>query len=128
MSDISEGMSSYLADLSDRYNSCIVPDGFSMKRCLARILYALELFSCRYTDIRFVTEFMEHAEDEDYQKAAFLYEEELYEDAFRMPELTERQVMEWITEPSVGKTARVQLGAFQSVLINRENRQSLFKF
>lgn len=128
LSDVSKGMSSCLAAWNNRFKNHIVLERFDMKQCLARILYALDTYSCRYADIRFVTEFLEHADDAVYQKAASLYEEELFKDARHLPELTERQVMEWITGPSIGKTERVQYGAFQSVLINRENRQAVFGF
>ncbi len=101
----------------------------NVETCLAQILTELsQEWGCRLADQKFVTEFMEHREDDNYKKALFFYWRLMNQDSRYFPELTRKQAIWWVLSYSRPEFDFIEMEAFQSLLINHEHRYRILGF
>ena len=104
-------------------------EDFDMEIFLAQIVTDLEQeWGCRLVDQEFITEFMEHREDENYRKALLLYRKLMDQDIRYFPELTKKQAIRWIIRNNRRKFDFIAMSAFQSLLINHKYRYEILGF
>lgn len=109
-------------------NSIRVPSVISAENFLAKIIAGLERSHCRYVDKTFVTEFMEHGNEVNYQKALILLQQLLDEGQEYFPELTGEQAEEWIIRGSRDSFDYIEISALVSLLTNKKQRNIIFRF
>ena len=85
-------------------------------------------WECRLVDKAFITEFIEHKNEDSYKKALLLYREFMDEDTAYFPELTKKQAIWWIIRDNRYKFDFTAMSAFQSLLINHKRRFQIFGF
>lgn len=95
---------------------------------LAKMIVRLERSHCRYVDETFVTEFMEHGNEANYQKALILLQQLLDEGQEYFPELTGEQAEEWIIRGSRDRFDYIEISALVSLLTNKKQRNIIFGF
>lgn len=96
---------------------------------LADLIYDLDHdWNCRYVDEDFVTEFMGHKGDSRYRKALVLLRKIMEKDVRYYPELTRRQAIEWVLIQTRDVKDRIIMSAYQSLMINLEQRERIFGF
>ena len=129
--ELSEDMRIAIAEWKDRY--CEISDAevetLDIESELCEIIENIEtVWKSRYVDKEFVDEFMKYKHDNRYKKAIFLYKE-VVEDVFQyFPELTKKQASKWIIQNCITKAERVQISAYQSLMMNDQYRKKLFGF
>lgn len=129
--ELSEDMRIAIAEWKDRY--CEISDAevetLDIESELCEIIENIEtVWKSRYVDKEFVDEFMKYKHDNRYKKAIFLYKE-VVEVVFQyFPELTKKQASKWIIQSCITKAERVQISAYQSLMMNDQYRKKLFGF
>lgn len=100
-----------------------------MEEFLAEIISDMYAdLECRLVDKAFVTEFLEHRDDKNYQKALWMLRSYIDEDLVYFPELTRRQAVDWMLKENRNRYDRIVLSALQSLLVNHKKRKELFGF
>ena len=96
---------------------------------LADILREMEtIWNCRYADREMVWEFRDHCSELPYQKALLTFRMLLDEEIKYYPELTRRQVKEWIVRRACGEENRTRISGYASLLGNHIKRFELLGF
>lgn len=99
------------------------------KKYLSDILLDLErIWGCRYADEKIVCEFTEHENDICYKKALLVFRELVDQDVKYFPELTVRQVREWVTGKCHKERDRINLSGYASMLVNHACRNNILEF
>lgn len=108
----------------------IIPDkDLNMESLLSEILSELEEYGkCRLPEKSFITEILEHKDDENYQKALLLYKKIVEVNLEDFPELTHRQAIRWILRGSMDKFFYTETAAFQALFINHKHRAEVLGF
>lgn len=126
---LSNHMKKCLSDWKERFIETSSEKDFDMEIFLTQIVIDLEQdWRCRLVDKEFITEFMEHREDENYRKALLLYRELMDQDIRYFPELTKKQAIRWIIRDNRHKFDFIAMSAFQSLLINHKYRYEILGF
>lgn len=125
---LSQNMKKCVQEWQERFRGICIPSRFSMEHLLANVMDRLEKGYCRYLDKAFVTEFIEHGNDSNYQKALILLEQLLDAGQEYFPELTGNQAEEWIIRDSRSRFERTAISAFASLMINKKQRRLMFGF
>ena len=129
MLHFSEDMKKCLSDWEQRFQRIHVKETFDIENFLAQIVVDLEKdWECRLVDKAFITEFIEHKNEDSYKKALLLYREFMDEDTAYFPELTKKQAIRWIIRDNRYKFDFTAMSAFQSLLINHKRRFQIFGF
>ena len=87
-----------------------------------------EIWLCRYADEKLVREFTTHSDELQFQKALLVFRKMLDRDLEYFPELTARQVKEWVTRRCCREEDRIKLSGYASLLANPAGRYRLFGF
>lgn len=125
----SEDMEECLADWQEWFQEIELEDDFETEGFLAQIVVDLDKdWGCRLVDKAFITEFMEHKEEENYKKALTLFREFMDEDTEYFPELTKEQANRWIIRRNRYRFDFTAMSAFQSLLINHKHRHEILGF
>lgn len=96
---------------------------------LADILWEMEtIWGCRYADREIVREFIGHCAELPYQKCLLIFRRLMDEETEYFPELTKRQVKEWIVRRVCVREDRTQISGYASLLGNRTKRFELLGF
>lgn len=96
---------------------------------LADILWEMEtIWDCRYADREMVREFREHCAEPPYQKGLLTFRRLLDKETEYFPELTKRQVKEWIVKRLCGRADRTQISGYASLLGSHTKRFELLGF
>lgn len=96
---------------------------------MADILWEMEtIWGCRYADREMVKEFIEHCAKLPYQKCLLIFRRLMDEETEYFPELTKRQVKEWIVRRLCVREDRTQISGYASLLGNRTKRFELLGF
>lgn len=100
-----------------------------MEPFLAQIVKELDQdWGCRLVDQEFITEFMEHREDDNYKRALLFYRELMDQDIRYFPELTRKQAIQWVLRNNRDPFEFTAMSAFQSLLINHRHRYEILGF
>ena len=76
-------------------------------------------WGCRYADREMVREFIGHCAELPYQKCLLIFRRLMDEETEYFPELTKRQVKEWIVRRVCVREDRTQISGYASLLGNR---------
>lgn len=126
---LSEDMKECLSGWRRRFRRIHLEDDFEAEDFLAQIVVDLDTdWGCRLVDKDFVTEFIEHKDEENYKKALLLYREFMDEDTEYFPELTKKQANRWIVRNNRYSFDFTAMSAFQSLLINHKHRFEILGF
>ena len=126
---LSNEMKRAIEDWKESYVNLAVPDAYDMEKEMAEILSDLTTdWDIRYADERFVSDFLEKKQDENYQKGLMLLKTitDRYVDLF--PELTRRQALDWVIKRSRSDFDSVEVSGLLGVLSNKEVRKDIFGF
>ena len=82
----------------------------------------------RLPDRTFITEFMEHQNEEIYGRALLLYKEILDKDTEYFPELTRNQAKRWIINDMCNPFNFTMIDAYHALLINHKHRYEILGF
>lgn len=127
--DFSDDMKKCLPNWQVQFMLTNLEEELNVETCLAQILTELsQEWGCRLADQKFVTEFMEHREDDNYKKALFFYWRLMNQDSRYFPELTRKQAIRWVLSYSRPKFDFTAMEAFHSLLINHERRYEILGF
>ena len=125
----SDNMKERLADWKKHFRETRLEEDFRMEPFLAQIVIDLKQdWGCRLTDQEFITEFMEHREDDDYKRALLFYRELMDQDTRYFPELTRKQAIQWVLRNNRDRFEFTAMSAFQSLLINHRHRYEILGF
>ena len=127
----SDEMKERLSDWQEQYKQISDSDiaGLDMEKMLADIVNDMtEVWEWRLVDKEFVNEFLEHAEETNYQKAVVLLRNIMEQLISMFPELTREQALEWMIKPHIRTVDKIAMSACQSLLINHKQRKELFGF
>ncbi|MCM1040105.1 MAG: hypothetical protein NC434_12360 [Ruminococcus sp.] len=125
----SNDMKECLADWKEYFKEINLGKDFDTESILGQIITELnQEWGCRLTDKEFVTEFMEHREDDNYKKALLLYWEIMNQDVRYFPELTRKQAIRWVLINNQDLFHLTAMSAFQSLLINHKHRYEILGF
>ena len=125
---LSQNMEELIQYWKELFNDIRVPSDLVTEDFLAQNIIRLNPLYFRYVDKAFVTEFVEHGNDINYQKALILLEQHLDVGQEDFPELTGEQADEWIIQETRGRFARVAISALLSLLTNKSQRNKIFRF
>ena len=125
---LSQDMEECIQRWKEQLNDIRVPSDLVTEKFLGKILIRLNPLYFRYADKAFVTEFTEHGNDINYQKALILLEQLLDVGQEYFPELTDRQADEWIIQRTRDRFDRVAISALLSLLTNKNQRNKIFGF
>lgn len=129
MLHFSENMKECMSDWQKRFQRIKLEDNFDMEDFLKQIVIDLDRdWECRLVDKAFITEFIEHRDEDDYKKALVLYREFMDEDTAYFPELTKKQAIQWIIRDNRHEFDFTAMSAFQSLLINHKHRFEFLGF
>ena len=126
---LSDQLAAEITKWTDRFkeNDDIKP--LQMEEFLAEIIIDMYAdLECRLVDKAFVTEFLEHKDDKNYQRALWMLRSYIDEDLVYFPELTRRQAVDWMLKENRNSYDRIVLSALQSLLVNHKKRKELFGF
>ncbi|MBD5455132.1 MAG: hypothetical protein HDR23_01410 [Lachnospiraceae bacterium] len=125
----SDDMKKCLSDWKERFMEIKLEDDFNVEIFLAQIITELDHeWGCRLVDRKFVTEFMEHKNDDNYKKALLFYREFMDRDCCYFPELTRKQAIRWVIRNNRRPFDFTAMDAFQSLLINHKYRYEILGF
>lgn len=125
--ELSDEMTSFFSEQSVRMKEMQVTETFEMEKELHRLLHELEKYTdCRLVDQCFITEFMRHAKNPEYQKAILVFQEFMDEKVKFFPEITREQALAWVIR--FGKKKQIFMSAFLSLLTTQEQRKRLLGF
>ena len=100
-----------------------------VEKYLAQIILDLkEDGKCRLVDKEFVEEILNHRKEILFRKALVLYRNIIDKDIVYFPELTRKQVMEWVIKGSRSEQESIIIMAYQSLFINNEQRKIVLGF
>ena len=125
---LSQDMEECIQRWKEQFNGIRIPPDMLTEDFLAKIIIRLNPFYFRYVDKAFVTEFAEHGNDLNHQKALILLARLLDEGQEYFPELTGRQADEWIIQGTRSEFDRVAISALLSLLTNKIQRNKIFGF
>lgn len=125
---LSQNMKECIRNWRKQMNDISVPAIISAESFLAKMIVRLERSHCRYVDETFVTEFMEHGNEANYQKALILLQQLLDEGQEYFPELTGEQAEEWIIRGFRDRFDYIEISALVSLLTNKKQRNIIFGF
>lgn len=125
---LSQNMKECIQQWKKQFHDISVPSDMSAEYFLAKTLIRLENSYCRYVDKAFVSEFAEHGNDSNHQKALILLGRLLDRGQEYFPELTGEQADEWIIQRKRDKFERVEISALSSLLTNKRQRNNIFGF
>lgn len=125
---LSQDMKDCIRYWAEQMNGIRVPSVISAENLLAKIIARLERSRCRYVDETFVTEFMEHGNEANHQKALILLQRLLDKGQEYFPELTGEQAEEWIIKDSRDSFDYIEISALVSLLTNKKQRNIIFGF
>lgn len=125
---LSQDMKECIRRWEKQINGISVPSTVSTEHFLAEIIARLECGYCRYVDETFVTEFIEHGEELNYQKVLILIQQLLNKGQEYFPELTGEQADEWIIRGAKDRFDYIEISALTSLLTNKEQRNIMFGF
>ena len=125
---LSQDMKECIQCWKEQFHDISVPSDMLTERFLAKIITRLKNIHFRYVDKAFVTEFIEHGNDLNHQKALILLERLLDKGQEYFPELTGEQADEWIIQQKRGKFDCVAISALSSLLTNKRQRNQIFGF
>lgn len=96
---------------------------------LAEILREMqEIWWCRYADEKMVQEFIAHSGHLQFQKALLVFRKMMDRDLEYFPELTARQVREWVTRRCGSERDRIKISGYASLLANPTGRCKVLGF
>ena len=142
----SDDMRKCLSDWKAHFANMSLEEEFNMETFLIQIVTDLyQDWDSRLVDQEFITEFMEHREDDNYKKALLFYRELIDESArhllasMRLPinrEMPGRCFLKWIEKKVIWRTIRnhrhrfevTALSAFPSLFINHKHRFEVLGF
>lgn len=125
---LSQNMKECIRDWKEQMSGISVPSVILAENFLAKMTDRLERSHCRYVDKTFMTEVMEHGNEEDYQKILILFQQLLDKGQEYFPELTGEQADEWIIRESRDSFDYVEISALASLLTNKKQRNIIFGF
>lgn len=125
---LSQNMKECIRDWREQMSGISVLSVISAENFLAKMIDRLERSHCRYVDETFVTEFMEHGNEADYQKILILLQQLLDKGQEYFPELTGEQADEWIIRESRDSFDYIEISALASLLTNKKQRNIIFGF
>lgn len=143
---LSENMKKCLLDWKADFAKISMEEAFDMESSLTKIVTELnQYFECRFVDMGFITEFMEHREDGNYKKALLFYRELIDRNhqhfliQARFPvhtamsggcfrEWIKKKIIRWIIRNDRHKFELTAMSAFQSLLINHSRRYEILGF
>ena len=125
---LSQNMKECIRDWREQMSGISVPSVILAENFLAKMTDRLERSHCRYVDKTFMTEVMEHGNEEDYQKILILFQQLLDKGQEYFPELTGEQADEWIIRESRDSFDYVEISALASLLTNKKQRNIIFGF
>lgn len=125
---LSQNMKECIRDWREQMSGISVPSVISAENFLAKMTDRLERSHCRYVDKTFMTEVMEHGNEEDYQKILILFQQLLDKGQEYFPELTGEQADEWIIRESRDSFDYIEISALASLLTNKKQRNIIFGF
>lgn len=125
---LSQDMKECIRRWEEQINGIRVPSTISTEHFLAEIIARLERSYCWYVDKTFVTEFMEHGEESNYQKVLVLLQQLLNKGQEYFPELTSEQADAWIMRSTRDRFDYIEISAFVSLLTNKRQRNIVFGF
>ena len=125
---LSQAMKECIQRWKEQFNDISVPSDMLAESFLAKMMIRLKDIYFRYVDKAFVTEFIEHGNDFDHQKALILLEQLLDEGQEYFPELTGEQADEWIIQGKRDDFDRMAISALVSLLTNKRQRNKIFGF
>lgn len=125
---LSQNMKECIRNWRKQMNDISVPAIISAESFLAKMIVRLERSHCRYVDETFVTAFMEHGNEANYQKALILLQQLLDEGQEYFPELTGEQAEEWIIRGFRDRFDYIEISALVSLLTNKKQRNIIFGF
>lgn len=97
--------------------------------CLMEILLEMQkIWKCRLVDEKLVREFIGHSKELPFQKGLLVWRKIMDENIEYFPELTARQVREWVTKPCCREEDRIRISGYASLLTNLMRRARLFGF
>lgn len=125
----SGNMKERLSDWKEHFKETRPEENFRMEPFLAQIIIDLDQdWGCRLADQEFITEFMEHREDDNYKRAILFYRELMDQDIRYFPELTRKQAIQWVLRNNRNPFEFTAMSAFQSLLINHRHRYEILGF
>lgn len=125
----SDDMKKCLSDWKAHFTETDLKEDFNVEILLMQIITELDQeWGCRLADQKFVTEFMEHREDENYRKALLFYRGLMDRDVCYFPELTKKQAIRWVLRSNRRLFDFTAMSAFQSLLINHKYRYEILGF
>lgn len=126
---LSGNMKKRLSDWKKHFRETQLAENFRMESFLAQLVTDLDQeWGCRLADQEFITEFMDHREDEDYKRAVLFYRELMDHDIRYFPELTRKQAIQWVLRDNRDQFECTAISAFQSLLINHRHRYEILGF
>ena len=127
--DFSEGMKECLSKWRERFGRIHLEEAFDTEGFLTQIVVDLDrVWGCRLVDKAFITEFIEHKDEDDYKKALLLYREFMDEDTAYFPELTKKQANQWVIRGNRNRFDFTAMSGLQSLLINHKHRYEILGF
>lgn len=126
---LSDDMNGCLSEWKEHFTEIRLEEDFNLENFLTQIVIDLDQnWGCRLVDKEFVTEFVEHGEDDNYKRALLFYRELMDKDTWYFPELTKKQAIQWIIRDNRHKFDFTAMSAFQSLLINHKYRYEILGF
>lgn len=125
---LSQDMKECIQYWREQFHGISVPPDMLTEYSLAKNIIRLNNLYFRYVDKVFVTEFVEHGNDLNYQKALILLERLLDKGQEYFPELTGEQADEWIIQGKRDRFDCVAINALSSLLTNKGQRNKIFGF
>lgn len=126
---LSGNMKERLSDWKEHFKETRPEENFRMEPFLAQIVKELDQdWGCRLVEQEFITEFMEHREDDNYKRALLFYRELMDQDIRYFPELTRKQAIQWVLRNNRDPFEFTAMSAFQSLLINHRHRYEILGF
>lgn len=128
---LSDDMRKNLAEWKERYEAADEAEASDIhtESYLADILLELQnIWNCRYVDEEMVKEFIGNADDIRYKKALLVFREIMDWILVFFPELTRKQIREWVMREWSGSEERTELSGYASLLTNHARRSDLLGF
>ncbi|MCI8744033.1 MAG: hypothetical protein HFG63_15685 [Lachnospiraceae bacterium] len=125
----SEDMKACLSDWEQRFQRIRLEEEPDIENYLVQIVADLDRdWGCCLVDKAFITEFIEHKNEDSYKKALLLYREIMDEDTAYFPELTKKQAIRWMIRQNRYEFDFTAMSAFQSLLTNHKHRFEILGF
>ena len=83
-------------------------------------------WNCRFVDKSFVTDFLEHKDDKNYQRLLMVLRQYFDEDASLFPELTKQQAKKWVIRHYRDDYDSKLMSCYTTLMVNREQRKRIF--